>query len=592
MRLSRLALLAALLALPLSGTARAEGDYGAYLAARIAGANSDYREASSWYTRALIADPANAALMDGAILAHLAAGNLDAAIAVARRMQAAGTSSQAAQLALLADQAQRGEFPAILADLDAGRSIGMLLDSLSRAWAELGQGRMSEATAEFDKLAANDGVKAFGLYHKALALASVGDFEGADDILSGRASGELRLTRRGLIARVQILSQLEKNTEAVALLDDGFAVEVDPSIASLRDRLVAGETLPYTIARNATEGLSETFFTLALALNGEADDGYTLLYARIASFLRPDHAEAVLLAAAMLENQGQYDLAVAAYATIKPGEDGFFAAEIGRARALQEGGQTEAALEVLRALTRSHSGLVSVHLALADALRREERWAEAITSYDAAVALKGAPEPGDWGIYYSRGISHERMKNWEKAEPDFRQALALNPDQPQVLNYLGYSYIDRNENLIEALAMIERAVAQSPDSGYIVDSLAWGLFRLGRYQEALEPMERASLLEPVDPTVTDHLGDVYWAVDRKMEARFQWRRALSFDPDEELAARIRKKLDIGLDAVLAEEGAPALQEVAAEAPPATVPVVPAPATPEPGVAPAPAPDAN
>lgn len=572
MRLIRLALAAALLSLPLSGTARAEGDYGAYLAARVAGANSDYRQASTWYTRALIADPANAALMEGAILAHLSAGSIDAAVAVARRMQASGKASQAAQLALLADQAQRGDFAAILADLDAGRSIGMLLDGLSRAWAELGQGRMSEATAEFDKLAAIDGVKAFGLYHKALALASVGDFEGADDILSGRAAGELRLTRRGLVARVQILSQLERNDEAVALLDAGFAAEIDPAVGALRARLAAGETLPYTIARNATEGLSETFFTLGLALNGEADDGYTLLYARIAAYLRPDHPEAVLLAAAMLENQGQYDLAVEAYATIPPSQDGFFAAEIGRARALQAGGQTEAALEVLRALTRRHPTLVSVHLALADALRREERWAEAVTSYDAAVALAGPPEADDWSIYYSRGIARERLKDWARAEPDFRQALALNPDQPQVLNYLGYSFIDRNENLDEALAMIERAVAQSPDSGYIVDSLAWGLFRLGRYDEALAPMERASLLEPVDPTVTDHLGDVYWAVDRKMEARFQWRRALSFNPDEEQAARIRKKLEIGLDAVLAEEGAPALQAVADRAAQAAPPV--------------------
>lgn len=566
MHLSRLALIAALLALPLSGAARADGDYGAYLAARIAGSNSDYREASTWFTRALVADPANAALMDGAILSHLSSGDIDAAIAVAQRMQTSGTASQAAQLALLADQAQRGDFAAILADLDAGRTTGLLLDGLTRAWADLGEGKMSEATAEFDKLAANSGVKAFGLYHKALALASVGDFEGADDILSGRAAGELRLTRRGLIARVQILSQLEKNDEAVALLDNGFATEVDPAIAAIKTRLKAGETLPYTVARNATEGLSETFFTLALALNGEADDGYTLLYSRIAAYLRPDHSEAVLLSAAMLENQRQYDLAVEAYSSIPPAADGFYAAELGRARALQASGQTEAALEVLRALTRSNANVVSAHLALADALRREERWAEAVTAYDAALALAGTPGPEDWGIYYSRAIAHERLKDWAKAEPDFRQALALNPDQPQVLNYLGYSYIDRNENLTEALEMIKRAVAQSPDSGYIVDSLAWGLFRLGRYQEALDPMERASLLEPVDPTVTDHLGDVYWAVDRKMEARFQWRRALSFDPEEELAARIRKKLEIGLDAVLAEEGAPALQEVAADAP--------------------------
>ena len=143
----------------------------------------------------------------------------------------------------------------------------------------------------------------------------------------------------------------------------------------------------------------------------------------------------------------------------------------------------------------------------------------------------------------------------EKADADFRKALELNPDQPLVLNYLGYSLVERGEKLDEALGMIQRAVAAQPDSGYIVDSLAWALFTLGRYSEALDPMERASILEPVDPIVTDHLGDVYWAVGRKLEAEFQWHRALSFDPEEEQATRIRRKLEIGLDAVLAEEGA-------------------------------------
>jgi Flp pilus assembly protein TadD len=207
-------------------------------------------------------------------------------------------------------------------------------------------------------------------------------------------------------------------------------------------------------------------------------------------------------------------------------------------------------------------GVLLIQTALGDALRREDRFAEAAAAYDAAVALVAKPEARHWGLYYSRAIAYERQQMWDKAEPDFRKALELNPDQPQVLNYLGYSLLERHERLEEALGLIERAVRAEPEAGYIVDSYAWALFRLGRYREAVEPMERASVLEPVDPVVTDHLGDVYWAVGRQMEARFQWRRALSFDPEEKDAVRIRKKLEVGLDAVLAEEGMKPLTEVA------------------------------
>jgi tetratricopeptide (TPR) repeat protein len=563
MVLVRLFVLAALVALAPALAPAQDGNAGAYLAARVAASNAAYREAAAWYTRALLGDPMNAGLMDGAIVALTAAGNVDGAVTVARRMEAAGAPSQAASLVLMADEARRGDWATLRAKAAEGRSIGKLLDALALAWAELGEGRMSQATAAFDGLAATRGLEAFGLYHKALALASVGDFEGADGILAGRAGGTLRLTRRGVIAHAEILAQLDRPADAAALVGEVARDAGDPGLAALGDRLAAGEPIPWTSARNATEGMAEVFFTLALALNGEADPGYTLLYARIAAWLRPDHAEAVLLAASMLEEQQQFDLAVETYTAIPPDNASAFAAEIGRARALEAAGRGEAAVEVLRAVARGYPDLLSVHVALGDALRRMERWDEAAPVYETAVVLLGTPQPEHWSLFFSRAIVFERMKVWDRAEPDFRQALALNPDQPQVLNYLGYSFLEQNRNLDEALGMIERAVAQSPDSGYIVDSLAWGLFRLGRYAEAVEPMERASLLEPVDPVVTDHLGDIYWAVGRKMEARFQWRRALSFGPEEKEAARIRRKLEVGLDAVLAEEGLPSLAEVAA-----------------------------
>lgn len=537
-------------------------DSGAYLAARVAGTDNDYREAAHWYTRALVASPTDMSLMEGAIAAQIGAGNMPAAIAVAGKLKATGVNSPAAELMLIADEAKREDYVALQANPKDGRTGAMLLDGLVNAWAELGTGRMSEALAAFDEMGKTEGLKGFALFHKALALASVGDFEGAEVIMSGEAAGAIGAMRRGTVAHAQILSQLERNKDAIALLDTSFPGDTDTAIQELRARLEAGEPVPFDIVRNVTDGLAEVFFTLGLALNGEAEDGFTLQYARVAMFLRPDHAEATLLAGAMLENLKQYDLATAAYAMVPQADGGFFAAEVGRARALQGAGKLDEALAVLNDQIRTNPRQLSVALALADMLRGAERWPEASAAYDAAIALIAQPAaPGYWPVYYSRAISLERQKMWDRAESDFRKALELAPDQPQVLNYLGYSFLERGENFDEALSMIERAVAQRPDSGYIIDSLAWGYFLAGRYADAVEPMERASLLEPVDATVTDHLGDVYWAVGRKLEANFQWRRALSFNPTDELAIRIRRKLEVGLDAVLVEEGAKSLSDV-------------------------------
>jgi tetratricopeptide (TPR) repeat protein len=539
-----------------------EGAAGAYLAAQVAASENDFREAARWYDRLIQIGVNDPATLEGAVVAHLSLGDFERAAELSRQLVQQGGRSQTAYIALLTDQAKRGDFAPLIADTLAGRSIGRLLDDLVMAWAALGDGRMSDAVAGFDKLAASPGLEAFGLYHKALALASVGDFESADNILSGREAGTIALMRRGAIAHAQILSQLERNPDALALLEQAFGTGADLQIDTLRARLEAGEPVPYDVVTNPVDGIAEVFFTLSTALRGEAEDGYTLIYARAAAYLRPDHSEATLLAAGLLESLDQYALAGETYAQIAPDDPTYHVAEIGRANTLIAEGKTDAALEVLQALTRSHGQFIEVQAALADALRRQERFTDAIPVYTQAIDLVPEPVQRHWTLFYSRGISNERAGNWPEAEADFRRALELNPDQPQVLNYLGYSFVDRGENLDEALGMIERAVAAQPDAGYIIDSLAWALFRLGRYEEAVEPMERAALLEPVDPVVTDHLGDVYWAVGRKLEARFQWHRALSFNPEEDEAIRIRRKLEVGLDAVLAEEGAKPLTEVA------------------------------
>jgi tetratricopeptide (TPR) repeat protein len=548
--LSALAL-AAVLGAPL----RAEdGDAGAYLAARVAESQNDFRAAAGWYGRAILADSGNPRLLEGAILAELGTGDVPLAIKAAELLRAlGGEPSQLAELALIADEAMREDYAAILAAAEGGRDLGDLVNALVAAWAKLGEGNMSEALEGFDAITATRGLEAFGYYHKALALASVGDFEGADDILSGRAAGPIFVMRRGVFAHAQILSQLERNADALALLDQSFGTAPNPVIDALRRRLEAGEPVPFDTVRTARDGIAEVFHSVGTALNGDADAVNTLLHLRIASYLRPDHADAILMTADVLDTLGQHELAAETYAAFPPGDPNFVSAEIGRAGALQAQGKGDAAIEALQVLARSHGDLMGVHFALGDVLRAEDRFDEAEIAYTAAIDLLPEVTEDDWVLFFYRGICHEQSQDWPAAEADFRRALELNPTQPQVLNYLGYGLVDRGEKLDEALGLIEKAVAGDPDKGYIIDSLAWALFRLGRYDEALEPMERASLLEPVDPIVTDHLGDVYWMVGRKLEARFQWRRALSFEPTEKDATRIRRKLEVGLDAVMAEE---------------------------------------
>ncbi|MDF1803267.1 tetratricopeptide repeat protein [Thalassovita sp.] len=543
---------------------QAQGIAGSYLAARSAGMSSDYKAAADYFTRALARDPSNPHLLESTVLSQLSLGEVARAIPVARKMEADGLQSQIARLVLVADEAATGKYDALLARLDEERGIGPLVDGLLNAWALMGNGSVSAALKAFDGVAAERGLAAFALYHKAMALASVGDFEGAEAIFADSAGGPLQMTRRGAIARVEILSQLDQGDTAMGLLDELFGRDFDPAIQAIRARLEAGETLPFTMVQDPRQGVAEVFYSVAAALNAEAGEDYTLLYTRVVEYLRPDHTDGILLSASLLDSLGRYELASATYKSVVQDSPSYFAAELGRAETLRKAEKLDSAVEVLEQLTRSHGAFPMVWVTLGDLMRQLKRFDEATVAYDTAVELYGAPSSEHWFIYYARAISFERLGEWPKAEADFRTALELNPNQPQVLNYLGYSLVEHKLKLDEALSLIEQAVEARPDSGYIVDSLGWALYRLGRYEDAIGHMERAAELMPVDPVVNDHLGDVLWAVGRKREAEFQWHRALSFAKYDNAsgdvdADRIRRKLEVGLDVVLAEEGAPPLK---------------------------------
>lgn len=539
---------------------------GAYLAARSADRASDYTASRDYLTRALVEDPANPILVEGLMNALVGLGDVAGALPVARRLQALGEQSQIAAIVLLSERVFKEDYASLLKDLSSDTPVaGPLIDQLVAAWAHLGTGSMAQALEAFDTLAKTQGVSAFGNYHKALALGMVGDFEGADALFKDPDNGLMAL-RRSVIAHMQVLSQLDRPQDALAKLNEAFGSEPDPEFDALRAKLTAQAAgdqdakLPFTTVRTVRDGVADVFYVLAAVLQSEAAPQQTLIHTRMVEYLRPDHIDGILLSAALLESLGQQDLAIAAYDSVPLTDPAHIAAETGKVQALYRLGRKEEALTAMKALAERESGFLTVHIGYGDLLRREERHAEAAAAYGRAIDLIETPDRKDWALFYSRGIAFEQAKDWERAEPDFRKALELYPDQPDALNYLGYSLLDRNQRIDEALGMIERAVELYPESGHIIDSLAWGYFLTGRYAEALQQMEKASMILPVDPIVTDHLADVYWAVGRQNEARFQWRRALSFKPTDKEAELIRRKLEVGLDQVLTEEGLPALAD--------------------------------
>ncbi len=557
-----LAVMAGLVAVhlgPVSATAQSrQTDAGPYLAARAAAAAQDYEAAVDWFQTALGADPRNPDLLEGAIAGLLATGEINEALPLAERLREIETRSQIADMVLQIDAARRGDWDMIFALLEEGRGVGPLIDGLTRAWARLGEGRMDLALSAFDEVIETPGLRGFGLYHKALALAVAGDFAAADDIFGAAPGNGLPVTRPVVTAHAQILQQLDRHEDALALLDQ--AGRGDPILKALRARIATTPQPEWSFVTNAVEGLADLYITVAGALGDELPGSFALLYARAALALDPDRVEGLLTTANLLEQTGRLDLAQAAYARVPKDDPAYVSAELGRAEVLRRSGEPARALEVLEQLTRTAPDLPGVRIAIGDLHRAQGEDAAAETAYGEAIRLTG--ENAAWWLYYMRGIARHAQNDWPGAEADFRDALVVDPDRAEVLNFLGYSLVERSQALDEALDMIERAVRAQPANGAIVDSLGWAQFKLGRYEEAVGHLERAAELEPVDPIVNDHLGDGYWAVGRFIEARFQWQRALSFDPAPDEAERIRAKLEKGLDAVITDEGGTPLRQVA------------------------------
>jgi tetratricopeptide (TPR) repeat protein len=328
-----------------------------------------------------------------------------------------------------------------------------------------------------------------------------------------------------------------------------------PLVVEAMNTLRKDEPLP-RLVDSVQAGAAETLYGLGAALGRREEElslaNRGLAYLQLALYLEPNHALAQLALADLYEAMKKPELAIKVYERVPANSALKRNAEIQLAINLDAIDRTDEAKKHLEKLIAAKPDDLEAILALGNIMRERKQYAGCADAYGKAVALEPNPTRANWTTYYFRGICYERDKQWAKAEADMKKALELYPEQPHVLNYLGYSWVDQGIHLEDGMGMIKRSVEQRPDDGYIVDSLGWAYYRIGNYDEAVKNLERAVELKPVDPTINDHLGDVYWKVDRMLEAKFQWSHARDLKPDPDELKTIEEKLKNGLATSAAE----------------------------------------
>jgi tetratricopeptide (TPR) repeat protein len=542
---------------------------GAFLAARVAEVDNDLNGAIAYYKRALSFDPNNQQLQQSLMLGLISEGRFDEALPYAEKLKTVPDVERFSRVALAVDSFRKKDYRdaqhwlklALESDLDR------LITSLMTAWAMAGDGDGKGAVGYLDKLAGPEWFGIFVAYHRALIAEGAGLKDEAtkayaatiDNVSAGSAAPETWL--RAAEAYAGFLVRQGKKDEALKVLDksDEFSVGRLP-VAELRDRINKGMPVP-PLVQGPTEGATEIFLNLGTALNRGGGEAFVRLYLQYGLALKPDSDIVLMQLASVAEQQERPEEAIALYGKIRESSPMKRLAELQRGLNLADLKRHDEAITQLKALLEAAPDDMRGYLALGGVYASKEDYRAAADLYDKAVARLAKPANENWNIFYQRGIAYERLKEWTKAEPNFRKALDLFPNQPQVMNYLGYSWVDMNMNLKEGLELIQKAVDLRPSDGYIVDSLGWAHYRLGHFEDAVRELERAVSLKPDDPVLNDHLGDAYWRVGRKLEATFQWAHARDMKPEPDILAGVQKKL---------AEGLPPLEGKTAEDTPATV----------------------
>jgi tetratricopeptide (TPR) repeat protein len=521
---------------------------GSYLAARHAQQMRDYGNAAEFMNRALAQDPGNNELLRRTFVLRVSAGRMADAVPMAQTIVRLDQTVGLAQIVLLLQEVKAGDFAAAAQRARALPSDGAqrLAQPLLVAWCETALQRPAGAADALKAIDQLRGVETLKDLHVAL-LADFGDrLDAAEPAYKKALGDQARLSWRTVELAGNFYERHQRSEEARRLyerLADGD--QANAVVSGALARIAKGD-VPARIIASPADGIAEALFDLASVLDQRETLDASLIYAQLALYLRPDFPLAQLLIAGIDEDQQHVADALVLYRAVDATSPLGWTARLRAAAALDQLERTDEAAVELNRMAAERPRDAEALVELGDIMRGRSRFAAAIAAYDAALGRIEHPEPRHWRLYYSRAAALERSAQWARAESDLKRALELQPDQPLVLNYLGYSWIDRGENLEQGLKMVRRAVELRPNDGFIVDSLGWAFYRLGDIANATQLLEKAIELLPEDPTVNDHLGDAYWQAGRVVEARYQWRRALQFKPEADQAKTIEVKIDHGM----------------------------------------------
>ncbi len=522
-----------------------------YVLGRFAASDDELGKAARYFDVVRAQDPGSPALTRRAFDLAVASGDRERAIGLARVIAAAGKVDTDVALLQLVDAVLRKDWPG--ADVARGSlasaGYAIVVGPVVEAWGRFGRGDHKAALDLLQSSRFSGFSRSYAAEQRAHMLAADGQWQAAADAYAQLSAGAGAGGNFLRLGEADARAMAGDQAGALAALKGD-----ETAIVSARDRLAAGKRIG-VLAPDPRRAIGWMMARIATDLSRDKPVPLALLFARTATFLAPDITATWLICGDVLARGGQRDSALLAYAHVAPGDPLGETAKERRASVLEALGRDSDAGALLAAAVAQPTAGVDDWTRLGDWHRRASRFGEATQAYTRAIAI-AAKSPGGagWGLYFLRGSMKERSGDWPGAEADLRSGLQTAPDEPVVLNYLGYSLLDRGQGSSangEAIAMIERAAALRPGDGGVVDSLGWSQYRQGRFDEAVVTLERAQALEPTDAAVTDHLGDAYWRVGRRIEARFRWRTARDLDPDAKLKQAIMRKLDYGLDAALA-----------------------------------------
>ncbi|MDH5188567.1 MAG: tetratricopeptide repeat protein, partial [Rhodospirillaceae bacterium] len=517
-----LSLLAAAAFVPSHGIAAIKGEPGItfsgnYLAGRHAQTSRDTLNAALFLGAAAKMVPDNIELLRRAYVLALSEGDIAGGIGFLQRIEKLGGDAPLSDIVHAAQLIKSGNYGDVgkyfKTDGKKLEGINAYVGPILNAWALAGEKKFDQAI----KALAKDKEKTGSLAFSELHLGLINDMGGKGEAAEINYNAVVKESGMSLRLAQHFGGMLERSgkpTEALEIYAQYDAIdEAYGTLAAAEKRIKSG-IKPAPEINTPARGAAEAMFGLASSLSVQGATESAMVLAQLALYLRPDFPAAITVVGNILESYQRFDDANSIYKKIPQSSIMYEQTKLRIAVNLERLKQIDDAIKMLKEISAANKSNSSALVELGDILRRAERFSEAATAYSQALGRINKIDKRHWGIFYSRGISFERSDKWKKAENDFLTALKMDPDQPFVLNYLGYSWIEKKINLEKAVSMIQKAVDLRPRDGYIVDSLGWGLYQLGDFATAVKKLERAVLLRPEDPIINDHLGDALWRVGR------------------------------------------------------------------------------